>query len=98
MKMNSEGLIHNAVKELIELRSRYDNSYYFGEGYGWVIRIVISDDVGFTITINERIFKRFVELDAPYEAQVESLSAFIFQMMEENLSMEFALPKTSIIN
>lgn len=96
--MNNEGLIHNAVKELIELRNKYDDSHYFDGDYGWVVRIVITDDIGFTVTVNERIFKQFVALDAPYEIQVETLSAFIFHMVEENLSMELALPKTQNLN
>lgn len=96
--MSNEGLIHTAVKELIELRCKYDDSHYFHDEYGWETRIVVSDDIGFTVTVNERIFKQFVALDAPYEVQVETLSAFIFQMVEENLSMELALPKTKALN
>jgi hypothetical protein len=92
--MNNVGLIHNAVKELIELRNKFDESHYFESDYGWVVKIIITDDIRFTITVNERIFKRFVELDAPYETQVETLSVFIFQMVEENLSMELDVPKS----
>lgn len=96
--MTSEGLIHNAVKELLELRNKYDNSNYFNDDYCWEVRVVITDDIGFTITVNERIFRRFSELDAPYEVQIESLASFIFQIVEENLSMELALPKTQSLN
>lgn len=93
---NNAGCIEEAVRELFRRR---DKSWHadISERYEWNVRIVMTDDIGFEFYVTEKIFCTLGEMNVPHEKQVETLTAFLFQLVEENISREIDVPKTKLL-
>ena len=95
--MSNPGSIDLAVRELIARRDQIWSAS-IGEDYEWDIKVILSDAVRFDLFIKDKIFQIMDNTRVPYEIQIEELTKFIFQLIEEDLSLEMDVPKSTLLS
>lgn len=80
----TDGAIEDAVLKMLDDRAFVMNS---GAPLSdeWVVCVLMSEEVGYQIVVQENIFSKYAEKSATRTDIVKSLTAFVFELIEEDL-------------
>lgn len=92
--MATDGAIEDAVLAMLKAR-KLAISRGLPPVEEWSVRVAMSDEVGYTLFIKEKIFAAYAEKEATEPMIVKSLVTFIFGLIEEDLA-EIQVRSTTI--